>query len=130
MILKLSKLLVLLVVGCLLLACKQSLASAEIDRAELVSRMANNSSPVILDARSVEEYAESHIPGAINIPHNNYHGLPEKLKIEKKHELVVYCESGRRAKMLIQTLEKDGYYEVRHLIGDMSGWRNAGLQTE
>jgi rhodanese-related sulfurtransferase len=111
-------------------SCNEKKSSNEITQAELVTRMADNSRPLIIDVRSVEEFQQSHVPGAINLPHDTFSELPEHLKLDKNDELVVYCESGKRAELVINTLEKQGYFEIRHLEGDMRAWRNAGLETE
>ena len=119
-----------LITAILLTSCEQSKGSNEITQGELLSRMADKTTPLIIDVRSAEEYQQSHIPGAINLPHNTFSELPEHLKLAKNDELVVYCESGKRAATVIKTLQKHGYFEVRHLQGDMRGWRNGGLKTE
>jgi phage shock protein E len=111
-------------------SCKQPQGSNEITQAEIISRIADKSTPLIIDVRSIEEYQQSHVPGAINLPHNTFSELPAHLKRAKNDELVVYCESGKRADTVIKTLQKQGYFEVRHLQGDMRAWRNAGLKAE
>jgi phage shock protein E len=127
---KASKILCFIAFVCFLFGCKESATTTEIEQAELLSRIADDSSPVILDVRSAEEYSRGHIPGAINFSVNDFTGFPDNLNIEKNSEIVVYCESGRRAGMMIKTLENNGYYEARLLTGHMQAWRKAGLKTE
>jgi rhodanese-related sulfurtransferase len=43
---------------------------------------------------------------------------------------VVYCERGPRALAAADRLLDAGFTQVRHLTGDMAGWRDAGLPIE
>lgn len=78
---------------------------------------------VILDVRSGEEYAEGHIAGAINIPHQELAAhLAQLGSIETP--LLVYCRSGRRAGIALETLTELGYRSLQHLDGDMLAWQS------
>jgi len=103
---------------------------SEISQAELLARPGGGASPLLLDVRTPREYAGGHVPGAVNIPHNELAGRLGELSRGKDKEIVVYCESGKRAGMAATTLRAAGFTGVRHLTGDMSGWRNAQLPTE
>jgi phage shock protein E len=63
---------------------------------------------VIIDVRSKTEWDLGHHPDAIHIP---YYNLNE-LDYPKATKLVLYCNSGRRATLGKQTLEKSGYTNV------------------
>jgi rhodanese-related sulfurtransferase len=83
---------------------------------------------VFLDVRTPEEFASGHVPGAVNIPVKQ---LPSRLaELDKSDRLVVYCERGPRAMAAVETLLGQGYTDVSHMTGDMSGWRSAGLPIE
>ena len=51
---------------------------------------------LILDVRTAQEFAEGHLPGAINIPHDVVSGDDPRLKGWKDKPVLVYCRSGRR----------------------------------
>lgn len=76
---------------------------------------------VLVDVRTPEEYADGHIPNAINLPVAE---LPELLDAlpNKDQKLVVYCRSGFRAGKAIDYLKSQGYTSLQHLDGDYSGW--------
>lgn len=111
-------------------ACSSAEKAAVISQSELVSRINDKSAPIILDVRSRDEYNQGHVPGAINVPYDHYEAALLDLKLNKSDEVIVYCERGGRAKKVEKSLENQGFFEVRHLEGDMSGWRNAGLLIE
>ena len=81
----------------------------------------------VLDVRTPEEFAEGHVPGAVNIPISD---LEARLgDVPKDRTVIVYCESGRRAGRAEKLLAGSGR-DVRHLEGDMAAWRKAQLEIE
>ncbi len=75
----------------------------------------------IVDVRTPEEYAEGHIPGAINIPNENIGDTrPEELP-ELDTPIVIYCRSGRRSEEAANKLLAMGYTFVFDL-GGIQDW--------
>lgn len=72
---------------------------------------------VLLDVRSDAEFARSHIKGAIVIPHDQISGRIEKAVPDKNTPLYIYCRSGRRVKIAIETLKTLGYTALHDLGG-------------
>jgi len=111
-------------------ACAEAPAAPTISQEDLAARISDSAVPVILDVRSKKEFASGHVPHAINLP---YGEIAERLpgqNIDSDDEIVVYCESGRRAAVAEEALRQAGFSRVRHLEGDMRGWRNSGLPCE
>jgi len=105
-------------------------AVTQVSQDQVVEMIQKGSAPLILDVRTPAEYAKGHVPGATNIPYDQLPSRLEELGPDRSQEIVVYCESGRRAAMASETLTDAGFEAIRHLEGDMSGWRKAGLPTE
>ena len=103
---------------------------APIAAAELAARIEAGSAPLILDVRTPEEFAAGHIPGAVNIPHDQLASRLAELEAEESAEIVVHCQAGGRARSAGAVLTDAGYLRVRDLDGHMAGWRRAGLPTE
>jgi rhodanese-related sulfurtransferase len=99
---------------------------AEISRAEL----AKHPAALILDVRTAEEYHAGHVPGAVNIPHEEVAAALPHLEPFRDREVVVYCRSGRRAALALEVLRKAGFADLEHMEGDMQGWDAAGLPVE
>ena len=78
--------------------------------------------PLILDVRSAEEFAQGHIPGAINI---SYQSLPQnqQLNAYKEQDIVIYCRSGRRAQIASKVLQDKGFKQLIDLKGHMIAWQ-------
>lgn len=82
----------------------------------------------VLDVRTPEEFAAGHVPGAVNIPHDR---LAERLMdVPKDKDVVVYCQSGRRAALAAKVLADNGYTRLGHLEGDIAAWKANGRPLE
>ena len=76
---------------------------------------------ILVDTRSVEEFEEGHIEGAINIPYNTILENAPELLTDKDQNIVVYCSAGKRSAQAQMALMGMGYTSV-HNIGAMSNW--------
>jgi rhodanese-related sulfurtransferase len=85
---------------------------------------------VILDVRTAAEYAAGHVPGAINIPHDQLPTRVGELEAQRDSEIVVYCRSGRRSNTALHTLHAAGFSKLAHLEGDFAAWEGAGRPVE
>ena len=84
----------------------------QISMDKAVKMMKDEKNYIILDVRRPDEYAEGHIPGAINIP-NEEIGSAEIAELPDKSQLIlVYCRSGRRSKEASEKLVKLGYTNI------------------
>ena len=84
----------------------------QISMDEAVKMMRDEKDYIILDARRPDEYAEGHIPGAINVP-NEEIGTTEIAELPDKSQLIlVYCRSGRRSKEASEKLARLGYTNI------------------
>lgn len=126
-----SALIPIVVLGALAAACSgQEPAPAAIEASDLAQRIRSDSAPLILDVRTPGEFASGHIPGALNIPYDQLGGRLSEIDAEPGDEIVVHCESGRRAEVAADLLREAGYPNVRDLTGHMRAWREAGLPVE
>ena len=74
----------------------------------------------LVDVRTVKEYSEGHIPGAMNID-VNAPDFEEKIKVlDKKENVAIYCRSGRRSKMAANKLTAAGYKVIELNTGFLS----------
>lgn len=71
----------------------------------------------LIDVRTVDEYAQGHIPGALNMPHQDIAALITHADIDKDTPIQLYCKSGRRAALAEESLRALGYQHVDNLGG-------------
>jgi rhodanese-related sulfurtransferase len=81
--------------------------------------------PVVLDARTVDEYAVSHLEGALQI--DPYKPSLRPLRgYSKDTMIVVYSSVGYRGARVADFLARQGYSEVFNVEGGVFHWANAG----
>ncbi|WP_022834878.1 rhodanese-like domain-containing protein [Salisaeta longa] len=94
----------------------------------LAQRLADTTraAPVLLDARTPEEFAVSHLPGARRIDPGatNYKALQDTLA--RDTPVVVYCSVGYRSAGVVQQLRQQGFTNVYNLRGSIFQWANEG----
>ena len=118
-----KKLIFLLLAVMMLTACGQDKESDQgavyvnITAEEAKQIMDNEEGYIILDVRAQEEYDESHIPGAILIPHTEIEARAEKVLTDKDQLILVYCRSGRRSKIAAEALVELGYTNIKEFGG-------------
>lgn len=82
----------------------------------------------VLDVRTAEEYASGHVPGAVNIPHDQ---LADRIaEVPRDKDVVLYCRTGRRAALAAEVLAGQGYASLGHLEGDIQAWIAEGRPLE
>ena len=83
---------------------------------------------LIIDVRDAKEFAEGHVPGAINIPAAELGKRLPKMKVSKDTMIVTMCEHGGRSSRASLELEKLGYKTTSFCR--LEGWKKAGYKTE
>jgi rhodanese-related sulfurtransferase len=79
----------------------------------------------ILDARELEEYEISHIPGAHFVGYKHF-SKDALAGISKNEALLVYCSIGYRSEKVGEMLQSMGYSNVTNLYGSIFEWANRG----
>ena len=93
----------------------------QISMDEAIAMMEEKNDYIILDVRTPEEFAEKHIPDAINIP-NETIGTEEIPELPDKEQLIlVYCRSGNRSKQASEKLVRLGYTNIVE-FGGINDW--------
>ena len=76
-----------------------------------------NDKPLIIDVREPEEYAASHVDGAINLPPAKLMGdLSELDDVPKDAQIILYCRTGSRSNVAMQILKSKGYTNLTNGI--------------
>lgn len=86
---------------------------------------------ILLDVRTPEEFAESHIDGAVNIDFKSveFETLAADFLKQTGSTVAVYCRSGRRSAEACIKLAALGYEKTVNLSGGIIGWKEAGYET-
>lgn len=82
----------------------------------------NNKDAFILDVRTLEEFNEGHISGAVNIDIYSPLFLEEVAKLDKSLDYYVVCKAGGRSMSAAGAMENMGFTKVTNLAGGMMDW--------
>lgn len=82
------------------------------DEAKQIFESGGADSYIILDVRRSDEFADGHIPGAINVANESI-GAESPAELADKNQLIyVYCRSGNRSKQAAEKLVALGYTNI------------------
>ncbi len=93
-----------------------------------LERMIKNKEVNIVDVRAAEDYAEGHIPGAVNLPKDQWAGL-KGLRKDKVNVLYCYSQVCHLAATAAVQFAGQGY-PVMELDGGWRWWKDDGFDVE
>ena len=82
------------------------------DEAKQIFESRGDNSYIILDVRRSDEFADGHIPGAINVANESIGTESPKELADKNQLIYVYCRSGNRSKQAAEKLVALGYTNI------------------
>ena len=69
----------------------------------------------VIDVRTQIEWDAGHFPGAIHVPVANIPGSKKLKSVPKNAAVLVYCNTGQRARRAAVLLQEAGYKNVRYI---------------
>lgn len=105
-------------------------------RPEDIFRQRGNQKGLLVDLRSPKEYAEKHIPGAVNIPYDELQKNIPRLKqmvqqSSRRGEsffIIVYCDRGNTSLRAARDLYNRGFF-VKNVYGGISAYQGPVVKT-
>jgi rhodanese-related sulfurtransferase len=110
----------------LLLPVVQGAAATGISPTEAVQCM-NREKGVVIDVCGADEFAQSHIKGAVNVPLDELEARLDKAVKNKSTPVIMVCAAGARSKRAQAIAQKLGYEKVHSLHGGLKAWKEANL---
>lgn len=102
----------------------------EITTEDVKHSIDTNDNVVILDVRTPDEVTRGKIKKSINLSVDQIDSGVEKIISDKNQKIYVYCLSGSRSAMAVQTMIKIGYKNVFSMSGGMLTWRAKQFPVE
>ncbi|MGA2500869.1 MAG: rhodanese-like domain-containing protein [Tepidisphaeraceae bacterium] len=102
-------------------------ANVDPNQFEALSKRPNT---VILDVRSAAEYADGHLPNAVNLDVNSPGFAESAAKLDKSRAYIVHCRSGGRSARACAELSGQGFTTLYNLDGGLTAWIAAGKPVE
>lgn len=86
------------------------------------------SGTVVVDVRTPSEFAAGHLPEAINIDAEGGDFAQRIAGLDKNASYALYCRSGRRSGIALDTMTSAGFTHVVDLSGGVIAWTSEGHQ--
>ncbi len=85
---------------------------------------------VVVDVRTPAEFAEGHLPGALNIDVKNEAFADKIQELDSTKIYLLYCRSGSRTQLAAQIMKQAGFKSIFGMKGGFSDWEEAGYPVE
>jgi phage shock protein E len=82
-----------------------------------------NKNLVVLDVRTEEEYKSGHLKNALLMPYDQITSRISEIEKYSDKPVLVYCRSGNRSSVAVQTLEKKDFKNIYHMNEGISAWK-------
>jgi rhodanese-related sulfurtransferase len=93
---------------------------------EQFKSLSKDTSVVILDVRTTEEYSKGHIAKSKNIDVLQAESFEEQIAaLSKDKTYLLYCRSGKRSATALNIMKQKGFTSVKHLKNGITGWDGA-----
>jgi rhodanese-related sulfurtransferase len=99
---------------------------------DVAAQMMKEKAPVlVLDVRTPDEFAEGHIPGAMNVDFLGDDFEKKLAALPADRPLIVHCAAGNRsAKAVAKLAALQKFAQIFHLKSGFNGWKAAGKPVE
>jgi rhodanese-related sulfurtransferase len=124
---KMKKLIAVIFASTLALtSCGGEAAAIDLNPTDFQAK-AQEAGVVLLDVRTSGEFAAGHIEGAINIDVEGMTFEGEIASLDKSKTYAIYCQSGRRSRIAVETMNEAGFTKLFNLDEGIGSWQAAGL---
>lgn len=89
---------------------------------DLARKMEQSPRPMVVDVRPAESYAQSRIPGSVNVPMEELEARAGEFPEDRDAPIVTVCGIGKISKNATLWLASRGYRNVRNLKGGINEW--------
>jgi len=91
---------------------------------DLIQAMKGNTSFTVIDVRTMEEYDDGHIRGALNFDIREDNFEPTIRILDRNLSYLVYCKSGGRSGQARDLME------IYHMLNGFERWKELGYEVE
>ncbi len=90
-----------------------------------LKRALANPKNFVIDVRTPQEFAQGHVPGAVNWPLQQIEQW--WARVPKDRVVYVYCNTQNRSRVAVQYLIAKGYRDLRLVTGGIQAWYARGF---
>ena len=97
---------------------------------EEFDRLRTDRKAITLDVRTPSEYANGHVPGAVNIDYASKDFAEKIAALDRSHPYLVHCAAGIRSSKACERMSKLNFTNLYNLDGGFKAWQKAGKPVE
>jgi len=97
--------------------------------AKQAKELIEESSPLILDVRTPNEYYRGHIEDSRLIPLQQLEMRVSEIEQYKGKEILLYCRSGNRSTVAAEILNRNGFKKLYNLKHGIIDWKKSGYKV-
>ena len=119
-----KKVILILSILIFVIGCKNYTKAVDVVSAQQLEEVIRNETNIqLIDVRTLKEYNEGSIKGAINIDIKNLKSFKEQAgKLNKQESVYVYCQKGGRSNKACRILNELGFEKIFDYAGGYSEW--------
>jgi len=104
----------------------------KISREQIKTMLDTHKSITLIEALPKKYYDAEHLPGAINMPHDEIRKLAAQMLPNQEQFIAVYCSNSQcqNSHIAAQTLMQLGYSNVYQYVEGKQDWIEAGYPVE
>ena len=111
----------------LLYGCNSGPSEYALSPQAFADKLKSASEATLVDVRTAEEFAGSHLAGAKNYDWNGGHFDHQVMNLDKEKPVFVYCSRGGRSASAAERMRSMGFKQVFELDGGLDKWEIDGL---
>lgn len=106
--------------------------TSAITREQIKKNLDSNVTMIIIEALPKKYFESGHLPGALNIPHDEIRQKAPEMLADTDAFIVVYCASAecQNSKIAMNTLQQMGYNNAHEYVEGKKHWLEAGFPVE
>ena len=99
----------------------------EVNSKEVNTMLQKDKKLIVLDVRTVDEYKEGHLKGAINIDIRLSDALSKIDKLDHNAKYIVHCRTNHRSQIAVDHMVQSNFKTVYQMMDGISGWNENKL---
>lgn len=88
-----------------------------VDAYELNLDIKHDEKAMVMDVRTVQQYDEEHIAGAVNMSMTDFNDHAKISVLDETSNYYLHCNGGTRSVLIASVLKRNGYHNIRNIEG-------------
>jgi glyoxylase-like metal-dependent hydrolase (beta-lactamase superfamily II)/rhodanese-related sulfurtransferase len=102
----------------------------DVEASELAMDLPYDDHLIVVDVRKEDEFMKEHVKDAVNLPLQEIHDPALITHIEETDNLYIHCTGGYRSVIAASILKRQGFHNVRNVLGGWSSIKEQEIPTE